>query len=72
MKTSFDNRETWYQLEWQDVEFRDFEAISKPCNSISELNSKILYEFPNCQLKYEYLGERKKHIIPKETKRKKK
>lgn len=71
MKTSFDNKATWYQLEWQDIEFKDFEVISKSCNDINELNSKILDTFPNCNLKYEYLGERKKYIIPKEKKKKK-
>ncbi len=69
MKTSFDDRTTWYQLEWNDVEFRDFEKISKSCNNISELNSKILDAFPDCNLKYKYLGE---YIIPKEIKKKKK
>ena len=72
MNSSFDDGATWYQLRWLDVEFRDFEGVGKECNSIEELNSKILEAFPNCHLEYEYLGERKNRksaAPPKETKK---
>lgn len=75
MKSSFDNRATWYQLEWLDVEFREFEAVGKDCNSIEELVSKIAEAFPDSQLKYEYIGERKEKKsspAPKEPTKKRK
>lgn len=73
MKSSFDGIH-WYQLEWQDVEFRNFEEVGKPCNSIEELNAKILEAFPDSNLKYEYIGERKekKTSSPTTTKKRKK
>lgn len=73
MKASFDGIH-WYQLEWQDVEFRNFEEVGKPCNSIEELNAKILEAFPDSNLKYEYIGERKekKTSSPTTTKKRKK
>lgn len=58
MKSSFDGT-TWYQLEWLDVGFREFGTVGKDCNSIEELVSKIGEAFPESQLKYEYIGERK-------------
>lgn len=62
MKSSFDEGATWYQLEWLNVGFREFEAVGLKCNSIEELTSEILEAFPECQLKYEYIGERKKKV----------
>lgn len=58
MKISFD-KTNWYQLEWLNIGFREFEEVGRDCNSIEELVSKISESFPDAQLKYEYIGERK-------------
>lgn len=70
MKCSFDNI-NWYQLEWSDVDFRDFENVYHKCNNIEELESKIFETFPKSDLKYNYIGERNRKISVQTKKTKK-
>lgn len=49
-KVSFDGKH-WYKLEWENVDFREFDPITKDCNSLEELKDIVKNEFPNCNLK---------------------
>lgn len=59
-KVSFDGK-LWYQLEWEDVDFRTFENTEgvKESQSIEELESIIAKAFPNSNLKSTFIGKRK-------------
>lgn len=60
-KVSFDNRKTWYQLEWEDIDFRTFDNIEglKESNSIEELTEIVMKAYPDCKLKSTFIGKRK-------------
>lgn len=59
-KASFDGK-TWYQLEWNDVDFRTFENTEgvKESKSIEELESIINKAYPNSNFKSTFIGKRK-------------
>ena len=59
-KVSFDGK-VWYQLEWNDIDFRVFENAEgiKESNSIEELEEIIAKNFPNSNFKITFIGKRK-------------
>lgn len=59
-KVSFDGK-VWYQLEWENVDFRTFENTEgvKESNSIEELEDIIRKAFPRSNFKSIYIGKRK-------------
>lgn len=60
-KVTFDGK-LWYQLEWEDVEFKIFDNTKEIQNSqnIEELENIMKEMFPNSNLKYTFIGKRKK------------
>lgn len=60
-KASFDGK-TWYQLEWNNIDFYVFDNIDgiKESNSIEELEKIVLTAYPNCNFKATLIGKRKK------------
>lgn len=60
-KVTFDNRKTWYQLEWEDIDFRTFDNTEglKDSQSIKELTEIIMKAYPDCKLKSTFIGKRK-------------
>lgn len=58
-KVSFDNK-NWYQLQWNDVDFKEFDECGRDCNSIEEYASKILESFPHSQFEYKPINRKKK------------
>ena len=59
-KASFDGK-TWYQLEWEDIDFYTFDKLeSIKSNSIEELEKIVLTAYPNCNFKATLIGKRKK------------
>jgi len=60
-KISFNNKD-WYQLEWNDIDFKDLGEISNKCSNIEELSSEILKKFPDSKLIYKYVGEKKNTV----------
>lgn len=59
-KVSFDGK-LWYQLEWENVDFRTFENTKgvKESNNIEELDEIITKSFPNVNFKSTFIGKRK-------------
>lgn len=49
-KISFDKK-SWYQLEWEDVEFKTLEDAIRHCKTIEEVEKTITETFPNSNLK---------------------
>lgn len=60
-KVCFDG-ENWYLLEWEDIDFIDFDNIEgvKDCNDIISLESIISTKYPNSNIKSTLIGKRKK------------
>lgn len=59
-KVSFDGK-LWYQLEWENVDFRTFENTEGVRNSktIEELEEIVNKVFPNSNFKSTFIGKRK-------------
>ena len=59
-KVSFDGK-VWYQLEWENVDFRTFENTEgvKDSKSIEELENIVSKAFPNSNFKSTFIGKRK-------------
>lgn len=59
-KVSFDGK-LWYQLEWEDVDFRTLENTEGFNNSktIEELENVVAKAFPNSNFKSTFIGKRK-------------
>lgn len=59
-KVSFDGK-LWYQLEWENVDFRTFENTEgiKDSKSIEELENIVVRAFPNSNFKSTFIGKRK-------------
>lgn len=59
-KVSFDGK-LWYQLEWENVDFRTFENTKgvKDSKSIEELENIVTKAFPNSNFKSTFIGKRK-------------
>ena len=59
-KVSFDGK-LWYQLEWENVDFRTFENTEgvKDSKSIEELENIVTKAFPNSNFKSTFIGKRK-------------
>lgn len=59
-KVSFDGK-LWYQLEWENVDFRTFENTEgiKDSKSIEELENIAVKAFPNSNFKSTFIGKRK-------------
>lgn len=59
-KVSFDGK-LWYQLEWENVNFRTFENTEgvKDSKSIEELENIVAKAFPNSNFKSTFIGKRK-------------
>lgn len=59
-KISFDDK-VWYQLEWNDIDFRTFDSLEglKESSSIEELKSIVLDAYPDCNIKSTFIGKRK-------------
>lgn len=59
-KVSFDGK-LWYQLEWENVDFRTFENTEgvKDSKSIEELENIVEKAFPNSNFKSTFIGKRK-------------
>lgn len=59
-KVSFDGK-LWYQLEWEDIDFRTLENTEGFNNSktIEELENIVAKAFPNSNFKSTFIGKRK-------------
>lgn len=59
-KVSFDGK-TWYQIEWEDIDFQTFRNIKgvKDSESIEELEKIITEFFPDSNFKSIFIGKRK-------------
>lgn len=59
-KVSFDGK-TWYQIEWEDIDFQTFRNTKgvKDSESIEELEKIITESFPNSNFKSIFIGKRK-------------
>lgn len=59
-KVSFDGK-LWYQLEWENVDFRTFENTEgvKDSKNIEELKNTVAKAFPNSNFKSTFIGKRK-------------
>lgn len=55
-KITFDKK-VWYQLEWEDVDFRTFENIKgfKNSKTIEELEEIVTKAFPNSNFKSTFM-----------------
>ena len=60
-KVSFDGQ-TWYQIEWEDIDFHTFDNLEgvKDSESIEELEKIITESFPNSNFKSTFIGKRRK------------
>ena len=60
-KVSFDGK-TWYQIEWEDIDFHTFDNLEgvKDSESIEELEKIITEAFPNSNFKSTFIGKRRK------------
>ena len=59
-KVSFDGK-TWYQIEWEDIDFQTFRNTKgvKDSESIEELEKIINESFPDSNFKSIFIGKRK-------------
>lgn len=59
-KVSFDGK-TWYQIEWEDIDFQTFRNTKgvKDSESIEELEKIITESFPDSNFKSIFIGKRK-------------
>lgn len=59
-KVSFDGK-LWYQLEWENVDFRTFENTEgvRDSKTIEELGEIVNKAFPNSNFKSTFIGKRK-------------
>ena len=55
-KVKFDN---WYQLEWNDVEFRKVDTFIIKCINIEEVKQIFTSKYPNSNLKVSLLTDYK-------------
>lgn len=60
-KVSFDGK-TWYQIEWEDIDFQTFRNTKgvKDSESIEELEKIITESFPSSNFKSTFIGKRRK------------
>lgn len=56
-KVSFDGKE-WYQLEWEDIDFKTFSKSFSKCKSIDILEEKVYEKFPESNFTYTYIGKK--------------
>lgn len=62
-KISFDGKQ-WYQLEWEDIEFRAMDGLLKvkACQSIDDILEMATKTYPGCNIKIYPIEERKKEV----------
>lgn len=70
-KVRFKGTKTWYQLEWNNIGFKEMDKEISNCSSIEELDEVVNALYPDSNFKYTIADKAPRTIVEKSKKKKK-